>query len=156
VAEFGGITGETAQPLARGGNLMAMPNAADAAAKWAQNFGSSSQRWADGVNAVTVAPGQLAARQADVWANNTVAAKAKFAANSQSVSLQEWQSTTVTKGQGRLASGAQAAQSKVAEVYGKLFPFISSAVNSLPPRGDLEANINRSAAFARKMATFTK
>jgi hypothetical protein len=133
---------------------MAMPSATDAAARWAQNFGASGTKWAAGVQAVTVAPGQLAARQADLWANNTMAAKPRFAANSAKVSREEWISVTVAKGQGRLASGAQAAQSKVEAVFGRLFPYIGQVVNGLPPRGDLEANITRSAQFARGMAKF--
>ena len=103
---------------------MAMPNAADAAAKWATNFGSSGTRWAAGVQAVTVAPGQLAARQKQLWITNTTAAADRFAANSAAVSLQQWQQMTVDKGQGRLASGAQAAQSKLEAVFAKLFPYI--------------------------------
>lgn len=133
---------------------MPMPNAADAAQKWAQNFGASGQRWAQGVQGVTVAPGALAARSKALWLQNTTAAADRFAANSAAVSLQEWQSVTVSKGQGRLVSGAQAAQSKLETVYAKLFPFIQSTVNSLPPRGDLEANITRSAQFARGMAKY--
>lgn len=133
---------------------MAMPSASDAAQRWQQNFGASGQRWAAGVQSVTVAPGQLAARAKNLWAQNTAAAVDRFAANSAKVSLQDWQSTTVTKGQPRLASGAQAAQPKVEAVFAKLFPFIQNTVNALPPRGDIEANINRAAMFARQMHTY--
>lgn len=133
---------------------MAMPSSTDAAARWAQNFGASGQRWAQGVQGVTVAPGQLAARAKNLWAQNTAAAVDRFAANSARVSLQEWQQTTVSKGQPRLASGAQAAQPKVEAVFAKLFPFIQNTVNSLPPRGDIEQNINRAAQFARTMHTY--
>lgn len=130
---------------------MAMPSAAEAAAKWATALPAAQQRYIDGVNAVNVSPGQLAARAAPLWAANTAAAQSKFAKNSASVTLQEWQQATATKGAQRLSSGAQAAQSKVEATFSKLFPAIQQAVNSLPPRGDLEANINRSAAFARQM-----
>lgn len=133
---------------------MAMPDAATAAQRWAQNFGASGTKWADGVNGVTVAPGALAARAKNLWAQNTAAAVDKFAANSARVTLQDWQSQTIAKGQGRLASGAQAAQGKVETVFARLFPFIAQQVASLPPRGDLEANIVRSATFARNMAKF--
>jgi hypothetical protein len=108
----------------------------------------------DGVNAVNVSPGALAARAAPTWAANTAAAQSKFARNSAAVTLQAWQQATTTKGAQRLSSGAQAAQSKVEATFAKLFPAIQSAVSSLPPRGDLEANINRSAAFARAMNKF--
>jgi len=130
---------------------MAMPSAAEAAQKWATNLPASQQRYVDGVNAVTVSPGTLAARSAATWAANTAAAQQKFARNSAAVSLQSWQQATATKGAQRLSSGAQAAQSKVEQTFAKLFPAIQQAVAALPPRGDIEANIARSAAFARQM-----
>lgn len=130
---------------------MAMPTAAEAAQKWATALPAAQQRYVDGVNAVTVAPGALAARAAPVWAANTAAAQAKFARNSAAVSLQAWQQATATKGAQRLSSGAQAAQSKVEAAFSRLFPVIASAVSALPPRGDIEANIARSAQFARTM-----
>lgn len=130
---------------------MAMPSAQEAAQKWATNLPASQQRYVDGVNAVTVSPGALAARSAATWAANTAAAQSKFARNSAAVSLQSWQQATATKGAQRLSSGAQAAQSKVEATFAKLFPAIQQAVSSLPPRGDIEANIARSAAFARAM-----
>ncbi len=133
---------------------MAMPSAAEAAQKWATNLPAAQQRYVDGVNAVSVSPGALAARAAPTWAANTAAAQQKFARNSAAVSLQAWQQATTTKGAQRLSSGAQAAQSKVEATFAKLFPAIASAVSSLPPRGDLEANIARSAAFARAMNKF--
>lgn len=130
---------------------MAMPTAAEAAQKWATNLPASQQRYVDGVNAVNVSPGALAARAAPTWAANTAAAQSKFARNSAAVTLQAWQQATTTKGAQRLSSGAQAAQSKVEATFANLFPAIQSAVSSLPPRGDIEANIARSAAFARSM-----
>jgi len=133
---------------------MAMPSAADAAQKWATNLPAAQQRYIDGVNGVTVSPGALAARAAPLWAANTAAAQSKFARNSAATTLQYWQSQTTGKGAQRLSSGAQAAQSKVETVFAKLFPAIQSAVSSLPPRGDIEANIARSGAFARAMHKF--
>ena len=130
---------------------MAMPSAADAAARWATNLPAAQQKYVAGVQAVTVAPGTLAARASATWAANTAAAQSKFARNSAAVTLQAWQQQTATKGAQRLASGAQAAQSKVEQTFAKLFPAIQQAVSSLPPRGDIEANIARSAAFARAM-----
>jgi hypothetical protein len=131
-----------------------MPSASDAAARWAQQFGASGQRWAAGVNGVTVAPGQLAARAKQLWLTNTTAAADRFAANSAKVSLQEWQSVTIAKGQPRLSSGAQAALPKVEAAFAKLFPAIQNAVNALPPRGDIEANIVRMSNFARAMHAY--
>lgn len=134
--------------------MAAMPNATDAAARWAQQFGASGQRWAAGVQGVTVAPGQLAARAKNLYAQNTAAAVDRFAANSAAVTREDWINQTITKGQPRLASGAQAAQPKVEQVFGKLFPFIDRVRQGLPPRGDIEQNINRAAAFARGMHAY--
>jgi hypothetical protein len=131
-----------------------MPSASTAAATWAQNFGASGTKWAAGVNSVTVAPGQLAARAKQLWLTNTTAAVDRFAANSAKVTLQDWQATTVAKGQPRLASGAQAAVPKVEAAFAKLFPAIQNAVNALPPRGDIEQNINRAGQFARAMHSY--
>lgn len=128
-----------------------MPSPTEAAANWAQKFGASGTKWAAGVNGVTVAPGQLAARAKNLWLQNTTAAADRFAANSARVSLTDWQQQTVSKGQPRLASGATAAQGKVEAAFAKLFPAIQNVVNSLPPRGDIEMNITRSAQFARGM-----
>jgi hypothetical protein len=131
-----------------------MPSASDAAQRWATGFGGSGAKWAAGVQGVTVAPGQLAARNKALWLQNTTAAADRYAANSAAVTREQWIEMTISKGQGRLASGANAAVGKVETVFAKLFPYIQQQVNSLPPRGDLEANINRSAQFARGMAKF--
>jgi len=135
---------------------MAMPTPSDAAARWVQNTGAAVGRYQDGVKAVTVSPGQAAARQADLWLRNTTAAKPKFAANSAKVSLAEWQEAASTKGGQRLAAGVQAAQGNYEQALGKLLPYIASATSSLPQRGDLEANISRMTAFVRKMSQYSK
>lgn len=130
---------------------MAMPSPADAAARWAQNLGGASQRYIAGVQAVTVAPGTLAARAGPLWAQNTAAALTRFQKNSLAVGLGDWQNASVNKGAPRLASGAQMAQPKMEAALTRVFSQIASVVGSLPPRGDIEANIARAGAFARGM-----
>ena len=129
---------------------------ATVAAAWVAGLSSKTDKIKAGIDAVTVAPGQLAARQADTWANNTVAAKSKFARNVGAVSLQDWKTAAETKGIPRIATGAQAAQGKMAIFFGKLLPYIASAKSSLPPRGTYEQNKARASAMMDKMHQFQK
>lgn len=133
---------------------MAMPSASDAAAKWQQNTAGATSRYQAGVKAVTVAPGQAAARQANLWLAKVTASRDKWASNTSRVTLAEWQEAAANKGAARLASGVQAAQPRYEQALSKLLPYIGSAVGALPQRGDLEANIGRMTAFVRKMAAY--
>lgn len=128
-----------------------MPSPADAAARWAQQLGAASARYTAGVQAVTIAPGTLAARAGPLWAQNTAAALPRFQKNSAAVQLGDWQNAAVNKGAPRLASGAQQAQPKMEAALTRVFAHINQVRGSLPPRGDIEANIARAAAFARGM-----
>lgn len=121
------------------------------AEKWATNLGAANQAYIDGVNAVTVAPGQLAAAAADRWLANTTAAKGTYARNSAAVTAEMWKAAAAGKGAPRLSSGAQAAKPRMATVLTKLLPAIQQEASALPARGDIEANILRSGTFARKM-----
>lgn len=129
------------------------PNAI--AQKWSQRLAASTQAITDGVNAVTVAPGQAAARQKQVWAANTAAAANKWAVNTAAVSLQEWQSDMINKGVARIASGATAAEPKMAQFMGKLLPYVAAGQGQLPARGDINANIARMVAWTQYMAKFS-
>ena len=128
-----------------------LSNPTAAAQNWANKLGAAQQAYIDGVNAVTVAPGQLAANAKQLWLANTTASVNRFAANSAAVTKESWQNSTTTKGAPRLGQGATAAQPKVEAVFAKLFPAIAAVVNTLPARGDINANVARSAAFALAM-----
>jgi hypothetical protein len=133
-----------------------MPTAAAAATKWSQNLGAAVNQYTAGVQAVTQAPGAAAAAAADRYVAGVQSNVTKFVQNSQAVSLQAWQQAAVNKGAQRLASGATAAESKMANVFNSLFPYIAQSVGSLPARGTLDQNIARSAAFQRAMANYKK
>lgn len=126
-------------------------NASDAANLWKQNFAGSGTKYTAGVNAVKTAPGQLAAAQQDVWAQNTVAAKSRYAANSAAVTLQSWQQTTIAKGTARLASGADAGAPKMQTFLTNFLPKLSNIVDGLPARGSFEQNMQKSYAFAQAL-----
>lgn len=124
------------------------------AARWAQGLGSASQKIADGVDSVRVAPGQAAARQKAVYLANVQASADKWASNVASVPLSAWQDAMKTKGVPRIAQGAQAAQPKFTAFMGQLLPHIERTRSALPARGNLDANINRMVAFTRGMSGF--
>jgi hypothetical protein len=128
----------------------------EAAQAWAQRLAGSTDRIQRGVQSVTTAPGQAAARQKAVWVQNTQSAADKWARNAASVSLSEWQQATVEKGVQRIAAGAQAAQPKMAQFMGKLLPHIDSVRGTLPARGNLDQNIARMTTFVRGMSKFQK
>ena len=84
-------------------------DAAVIAAEWRDRLSASGDKIKRGVMAVTVAPGAAAARQADVWATNTLASKARFARNVGKIGIAEWQNDMTTKGIDRIPGGAAAA-----------------------------------------------
>lgn len=128
------------------------PNAV--AQKWATNLANSTASITAGVESVTVAPGQAAARQKTVWAQNVAAAQDKWAANVAKVSTQEWQAAMTTKAIPRIATGAQAAQPKMATFMQKLLPFQANLKSSLPARGTPQQNIQRMLTFVQGMMNF--
>jgi len=135
---------------------MALRDPAAAAADWVKGLQGAGQKITDGINAVTVAPGQKAAAQVNLYVANVQAAAPKWAKRTAAVGLGEWQAAAIGKGVPRIASGAQAAQSKMADFLTQLFPHIQAGQAKLGPRGNLEQNIQRSADMIRHMATFQR
>ena len=129
-------------------------DAATVAQRWATGLGGATQKIQQGVEAVTTSPGQMAARQAQVWVQNTQAAQAKFQKNAAAVSLSSWQAATVNKGIPRIASGATAAEPKVQAFMSTFLPFVQAQVNQLPPRGNLQQNIQRAVQMMTNMTKF--
>lgn len=127
---------------------------AQVAQNWAQRLGASGDKMTAGANGVTVAPGQLAARQKNVWQQNTVNAADKWAKNTSAVTLQDWQAAFVQKGVPRVASGATAAQPKMENFMTQLLPYQQQALSTLPARGTYEQNKNRAMSWMDKMHAF--
>lgn len=128
-----------------------IPSAADAASRWQQGFGSSGQKWADGIESVTIAPGQLAAAAKPRYLAGVQQNADKWAANSAAVTLATWKQQSVSKGQARLASGAQTGMAKYQAKIGPVLDQIKSITASLPPRGSVEQNIQRSSQFQMQL-----
>lgn len=128
-----------------------MVSADQAASRWVSGLSGATTKISEGIDAVTVAPGQAAARQKAVYVANVTAAADTWARNVGRVTLGDWQSAAKTKGVPRIAGGAQAAQNKMQSVFVKLLPAIQAAVQSLPPRGTFEQNVARSTQMMTKL-----
>lgn len=124
------------------------------AQNWSARLGQSTSKITAGVQAVSVAPGVAAARQADVWASNVAAAKSKWQRNVAAVSLQDWQTAMTQKGVGRIQVGATAAEPKFAAFMGQLLPYIAAGQQKLPPRGNFDQNVARMTQWANHMHNF--
>lgn len=124
------------------------PNAA--AKAWSDGLAAAanSGKIRDGINGVTISPGQAAARQKQVWAQNTAAAVDRWAANTAAVTLESWKSDAINKGVQRVAAGAANAEPKMVAFMNKLAPVINSAKQNLPPRGTFQQNLTRANAMA--------
>lgn len=123
-------------------------NPTDAAQAWVTGMQGATTKYTAGVNAVKVAPGQLAAAASAVWAANVAAAVNKFATNSAKVTLSGWQNAAITKGAPRLGTGATAAQPKFAAFMTSFLPALTNIVNGLPARGSYEANKQRFLSYS--------
>lgn len=133
-----------------------MRTADQAAAAWVAGLSNAGQKITDGVNSVTVAPGQLAARQKGAYTQGVAANADKWAKNVGAVPLATWQQDVIQKGVPRIATGAAQAQQKFGVFLAKLLPFIAAGKGSLPPRGSFDQNIARMTAWARYMHGFQK
>ena len=135
---------------------MARVTPQQASDKWVQRMQTSNQQVIDGVNAVTVAPGQKAAAQADYWLARVTASKTKFQTNVAAVTLQAWQADMIQKGVPRIASGATANQPKVTSFMTKFLPYLDQGVAAVKamPKNNINDSIARAAAMIQWNAKF--
>lgn len=126
------------------------------AEKWGRRLKGSTQDIASGIARVSEAPGVAAAKQAGTMLTNLAARvqDGTWQKNVAGVSLQDWQKAATTKGVPRIAAGVDQAMPNAAAMADRLLSAVDQAVAiaNQQPRGDLEANINRSATFQREMA----
>jgi hypothetical protein len=126
-----------------------------AAADWVAGLSAKTAKIQASVQAVTVAPGQLAARQKTAYQQGVAANVDKWARNVGQVSLSDWQQAFITKGVPRIAPGAQAAQAKFAGFMGRLLPYVERGRSNLPARGTFEQNVQRATAWMQYMHGFS-
>ena len=120
-------------------------------AKWTARANAATQEWVDGINSVTVSPGQLAAAQDQAYLAGVQQGVAKWKAKLGNMSAASWKAETVAKGQSRYGQGVTAGQAKYNAAIAKVLAAEKAIVGSLPPRGNIDQNIARSGAFQRAM-----
>lgn len=128
-----------------------LPTAAQAAQAWQQGFSNAGTKWAAGINAVNVAPGIAAAAAKDRYVAGVTANADKFAANVAAITLADWKTMSINKGQARLASGATAGAPKYQQKMGPVLQAIGQIRDSLPARGDIMTNLERSRQMALQL-----
>lgn len=133
-------------------------NPNQAVAKWVTNLSASTDRMTSGAQAVQVAPGVKAAQAADKWLQRVTAAKPKFIANVQRVSLQDWQNSYINIGIPRVGQGAQAKQGKVLAFMSEFLPYLQNGLTTIDkmPSVTLEDGIARATAMIRYNAKFKR
>lgn len=129
-----------------------------AAAKWRQRISNSVQAVKDGVNAVTESPMEKAAQAKDRYVAGVMRAaeSGRYEDGLRSVSLATWKKLTADKGAGRIATGAQEAETKMRDFYQQFLPFaaqVSAEVQAMP-KGSIEDSEQRMIANMRKLAQF--
>lgn len=126
--------------------------------RWSTGLGQASQKISDGVDAVSQAPAQAAIKNKAKMVQNFTAAvnSGKWETNLGKISLQDWQQAMKTKGIPRIASGAQAANGKMALFAAKLLPFQQTLQNKVKtmPNMTLQDNIARMTTWVTGMSTF--
>lgn len=128
---------------------MALLTAAQVQAKWLANYQGAQTSMTAGANAVTTAPGTLAAAQATLWLSRLQASQAKWSTNVAKVTLAQWQSAYITLGIPNGMNGANAKQGKYGAFYSKYLTFLQSQIPTIKamPKGTLAAGIARSTAM---------
>jgi len=124
------------------------------AKNWSSRLASSTAKIQAGVENVNVAPGQMAARQKELYKARVQERADVWAKNVAGVSLSSWQQDMVNKGIPRIATGATNAEPKFAKFMGNLLPYIESGQKQLPARGNLDQNIARMTQWVRHMSKF--
>lgn len=124
---------------------------AQATAKWLTGISGAQDRMKAGALAVKDSPGALAAQAADKWLARVTASKAKFIANSNNVSLQQWQNAYINTGLPRVSQGAQDKQGKYTAAMDAFLPYMAQGLQQIDrmPNNTIEDAVNRAAAMIR-------
>ena len=117
--------------------------------KWLTNLQNAQTAMTNGVNAVTQAPGQLAAAQAALWLQRLQASQQKWANRVGAVTLAQWQQAMINLGIPRAIQGAQSKQSRYTTFITEYMSFLQGQVPTIKamPKGTLAQGIARATAM---------
>lgn len=122
--------------------------AAAASEAWQTGFANAGTKYTAGINAVTVAPGQLAAAQKNLYVQNVAAAANIWASKVAAVDINTWKTAATGVGAQRLATGATKGAPKVQAFMSNFLPALQTIVQGLGPRGSFEQNLQRFSSYA--------
>jgi len=132
----------------------------EATDKHAKRLKGSMEEMESGINKVTTAPGQAAAKKAKKMLANLTAKinDGTWARRVAGVTLEEWKSKMIEKGLPRVSGGIDAARDKQINFFAQLLPAIDAAQAKVKGMADLtlEDSINRMTTMCREMAKFKK
>ena len=129
-----------------------MKTAQQAAQNWTNSAGRAQTEYQTGVeNYNGDWAGATTRQQAAMTSNwNAAVSSGRWAAGVNSVGTNGWKSATVARIQ-NYGVGFQAGATKFTTAIGKIISAEQNIVNSLPPRGDYNANKNRATSFMDQM-----
>jgi hypothetical protein len=118
-----------------------------AAEAWVSSAGRAATNWSQGVQSYNGDwAGATTSQQAVMQTNwQQSVSSGRWAAGVQNVGTSGWKSATTAKA-ANFSVGFQAGASRQAAAISKIIAAEQQIVNSLPPRGDFNANVQRSVA----------
>lgn len=139
---------------------MALPSAADVAAKWAQRTAAAAPDYARGVAQTDKDPTALAIAAGPRYLNGVQQAfnSGKWANALRRVGKQGWQQAVAAKGEANFSNGVQAAQAKVADAFAPLLQFENTLLQQVAGMANV-TDLDREArmlAWTRGMRGYRK
>lgn len=135
---------------------MAQKNPTQVTAKWLASYQGSATAMTQGAQAVTTAPGQLAANQKAYWLQKITASADKWAARVAAVTLPQWQQAYINLGIQRGQAGATAKQGNYLTFITEYMNWLQGQVTTIKamPKGNIQQSVARAAAMIQASAAW--
>lgn len=128
------------------------------AEKWKRRLSGATEDIRRGVSKVTQSPGAAAAAAEDRMLAGVTdsVTSGRWARKVGAVTLEQWKTAATEKGIPRIASGATAAESKMARTAQTLLPAVDEAAAAARamPKGTIEDSIARAGEYMRRMRAY--